>query len=302
MTKIAIYSAATQININSNPEEFRPIGLCKDKWELTGDFDEADWVYFYLDYLSPNEWYENLLDDGVYKEYKHKGIFYSMHDTPSFAYRELSGPAKFIAQSLTDRRTNQLYGIVSVPLQMRRFELEMIKDREFIEELRCIPKEYDFCFIGQTGYLGRKAFLPENLIWKLPHGSRYLFEETQPIWEVKDLKKRVKLTKDFCREIARSKFCFCPRGVGSSSFRLYQSLMVGTIPIIYGMRDRPFQESLDWGEFSINGDWGLDTEDYENILMGDLDGMRQAGIDAWDNYFRMEKTDEYLFEQYLEKK
>ncbi len=298
MTKIGIYSFETQTNITQHPEEFRPIGLCRDRWELTGDFDEADWVYFYLDYLKCNEQGRQLVGDPVWNEYAEKGIFYAMHDTPQFAYVIPEG-IKFIAQPLLSRAENLEHNVVSVPLQMRKFELEVIKDREFIEEIRCIPKQYDFCFIGQTGYFDRKRFRPENL--KLPAGSRYLFEETQPIWGVQDLQERVKLTKDFCRKVASSKFCFAPRGVGSSSFRLYQSLISGTIPIIYGMKERPFQEVLDWGEFSINGDWGLDTEDYMNILSHDLDSMKQAAIDAWDNYFHMEKTDEYLFNKYLEK-
>jgi len=301
MTKIAIYSAATQISITSNPEEFRPIGLCQDKWELTGDFDEADWIYFYLDYLDCNEWYDRLMDDGVYREYGHKGIFYAMHDTPRFAYHAINRGVKFMAQPLEDRFTNSMYGIVSMPLQMRKFELEVIKDREFIEEIRCIPKEYDFCFVGQTGYMGRKAFRPENL--ELPAGSRYLFGESQPIWGVKSLKERVKLTKDFCREIASSKFCFAPRGIGSNSFRLYQSLMSGTIPIIYGMKDRPFEGVLNWDGFSINGDLlNVAEPNFEALLNLDLDKMRNRAVEVWDNYFRMEKTDEYLFKTYLEKK
>jgi hypothetical protein len=116
------------------------------------------------------------------------------------------------------------------------------------------------------------------------------------------LAERVKLTKDFCRDVASSKFCFAPRGIGSSSFRLYQSLMSGTIPIITGIKERPFSDVLKWDEFSIDGDWGLEREDYEAILDGELDKMRKRAIEVWDNYFHMEKTDQYLFEKYLEKK
>ena len=302
MTKIGIYYIRhSEFNITQHPEEFRPIGLCRDKWELTADFDEADWVYFYLDYLNCNQDYEHLRECHVYQKYRHKAILYAMHDSPTFAYyRHTRHGVKFIAQPLEGERTNKKYSIVSVPLQMRKFELEVIKDKEFIEEIRHIPKENDFCFIGQTGYEGREGFLPKNL--SLPRGSRYLFRETQPIWGVRDLAERVKLTKDFCRDVASSKFCFAPRGIGSSSFRLYQSLMSGTIPIITGIKERPFSDVLKWDEFSIDGDWGLEREDYEAILDGELDKMRKRAIEVWDNYFHMEKTDQYLFEKYLEKK
>lgn len=301
MTKIAIYAkhAAFPVSIARNPTDFRPLGLCRDRWELTDDFEEADWIYFYLDYLDCNEECRDLVSDPFWSKYAHKAIFYAMHDTPSFAYVVPEG-IKFIAQPLMNRVQNQEHGVVSIPLQMRKFELEVIRDTDFIEELRCIPKEYDFCFIGQTGYRGREVFRPENL--KLPVGSKYLFRETQPIWGVKSLKERVKLTKDFCREVASSKFCFAPRGIGSSSFRLYQALMSGTIPIVYGMEDRPFEDELNWNDFSINGDWGLDIEDFAAILEGDLEAMREKATLVWDNYFHMEQTDRYLFEKYLEKK
>ena len=115
--------------------------------------------------------------------------------------------------------------------------------------------------------------------------------------------ERVKLTKDFCRDVASSKFCFAPRGIGSSSFRLYQSLMSGTIPIIYGMKDRPFTDDLNWDEFSVNGDQlSVIEPNFEAVLDLDLDKMRERAIEVWDNYFHMEKTDQYLFEKYLEKK
>ena len=78
--------------------------------------------------------------------------------------------------------------------------------------------------------------------------------------------------------------------------------MSGTIPIVYGMEDRPFEDELNWNDFSINGDWGLDIEDFAAILEGDLEAMREKATLVWDNYFHMEQTDRYLFEKYLEKK
>ena len=141
---------------------------------------------------------------------------------------------------------------------------------------------------------------PENI--DLPNGSTYLFENTQPIWSVKDVEERVKLSKEFCSKIASARYCFAPRGVGSSSFRLYQSLMVGTVPIIYGMKDRPFEDVLDWSDFSIDGDYCSLTGSLEVPSEKDYECMRERGITIWDQYFHMQKTDEYLFQKYLETK
>lgn len=298
--KIGIYTPYTTTNITEHPAEFRPIGYCRDRYEITGDFDEADWVYFYLDYLMANEDFQYLRRDPVFREYKNKAILYSMHDTPTFAYQEIE-PLKFICQPLMDRTHNLKHNIVSVPLQMRHFEWAFIQDRDFIEELRRIPKKYDFCFIGQTVYMGRERFQPKNI--KLPSGKTYRFQETKPIWRISKTAERVQLTKDFCRNIAACKTCFAPRGVGSSSFRLFQSLISGTIPIIYGMKDRPFSDDLNWDEFSVDGDQLHRTEpNFEYVLDLDLEQMRDRAIEVWDNYFHMQKTDEYIFDKYLEKK
>jgi hypothetical protein len=54
--------------------------------------------------------------------------------------------------------------------------------------------------------------------------------------------------------MARSTFSLCPRGLGRTSFRLYEALSVGSIPI-YLWDDRPwlpYAEELDWSEFSLS--------------------------------------------------
>lgn len=54
--------------------------------------------------------------------------------------------------------------------------------------------------------------------------------------------------------MARSTFSLCPRGLGRASFRLYEAMALGSIPI-YIWDDRewlPFQDRLDWSEFAIS--------------------------------------------------
>jgi len=284
---------------NSGASNLRPIGHTGHLWTRTYSMDEADWIYVDLDYLDCNQEYQKLRTGGMFEQYKHKMVVYAMHDTPSFAYQDPE-VLKFISQPLYGREENKRWNIVSMPLQMRHFEYSLILDQEYIESARNTEKKYDFCFIGQTGYQGRNFLEPENI--DLPNGSTYLFENTQPIWSVKDVEERVKLSKEFCSKIASARYCFAPRGVGSSSFRLYQSLMVGTVPIIYGMKDRPFEDVLDWSDFSIDGDYCSLTGSLELPSEKDYECMRERGMTIWDQYFHMQKTDEYLFQKYLETK
>ena len=56
----------------------------------------------------------------------------------------------------------------------------------------------------------------------------------------------------FIQTALKSKFCLCPRGYGLNSFRLYEAMQLGCIPVI--ITDDLYlswQDELDWKEFSI---------------------------------------------------
>lgn len=56
----------------------------------------------------------------------------------------------------------------------------------------------------------------------------------------------------FLKVTANSKFCLCPRGYGLNSFRLYESMQLGAIPVIItDIPYLPWQDELDWSEFSV---------------------------------------------------
>jgi len=68
--------------------------------------------------------------------------------------------------------------------------------------------------------------------------------------------------KDFCFDNGNNKlfrsimdnsiFCLCPRGTGKTSYRLYESLQMGCIPIyIYDDKWLPFQNIVKWKDISI---------------------------------------------------
>jgi hypothetical protein len=221
---------------------------------------------------------------------KGKAYPYLNDDSPMIAYQR-SGPA-FVAQPLP--HNSEQYGIIPVPLMMTD-EWDMICDEPtLIPKLRGISsreQEYKFNFIGQTTYMGREVFsqLSGNL-------DGYLFQETSPIFNLKPEVKREHL-KEFLKAIARSEFTFAPRGIGSSSFRAYQSMMVGSIPIITGMNDYPFKNEVDWDTICIRGD----LNNIQSLIAKANDmteeeklEMRQCAMDFWDNYCKHDKLYEKL--------
>ena len=56
----------------------------------------------------------------------------------------------------------------------------------------------------------------------------------------------------FVDMMLRSYLALCPRGYGGSSFRLYEAMQLGVVPLLLGELDtRPFRKFLDWDRFSF---------------------------------------------------
>ena len=134
--------------------------------------------------------------------------------------------------------------------------------------------------MGSNQHIPARRFLCSL---KLPKFHR---RSTKTIWHLSMLEK-VEAVKRFLLEVAKAKFCFAPRGVGTSSYRLYQSMMVGTVPIVSGMQDYPFRDEVDWRSFCVIDD--KHDADYVSLLKG-YEVMREAAIRFWDEYVFIPKS------------
>ena len=74
------------------------------------------------------------------------------------------------------------------------------------------------------------------------------------------IKNITSMSSSICKEnlelfeklIKESYFSICPRGYGPTSFRLYESIQMGTVPIYISYKFfLPYIEFLDWSEFAI---------------------------------------------------
>jgi hypothetical protein len=101
--------------------------------------------------------------------------------------------------------------------------------------------------------------------------------------------------QEFIDITERSTYCLCFAGYGDSSFRLYQSIELGAIPVYIAHRGHwlPFTDEIDWNEFCV-----LLTEDdipdLENILKSIPESKQQKMLDrgkeVWEKYFTMESV------------
>jgi Exostosin family len=84
----------------------------------------------------------------------------------------------------------------------------------------------------------------------------------------------------------RSRFVLCPRGRGTSTFRLYETLAAGRVPIIIS-DDWVAPTGPDWHSFAIRWPEGVTTGLLETMQEHESrwDGMSVAARDAFDSFF-----------------
>ena len=95
--------------------------------------------------------------------------------------------------------------------------------------------------------------------------------------------------------MGRSIFSLCPRGLGRTSLRLVEALSLGSIPV-YLWDDRewlPYQDELDWTEFSIS--LPIDRVHELPAILGSLSADRIAAMQQkieqlYPRYFTLEAT------------
>lgn len=89
----------------------------------------------------------------------------------------------------------------------------------------------------------------------------------------------------------QSKFCLCPRGYGASSFRLYEAMQLGSVPVYISDKHYcPWRDELDWTEFCvrIRPD---QMPSLKQILLRYTDELREQMVtrarELWEDYFSL---------------
>lgn len=110
-------------------------------------------------------------------------------------------------------------------------------------------------------------------------------------WEPEVTKDRVELFKQVTK---RSIFSLCPRGYGATSYRLYESMQLGSIPVYISDKHLlPWSDEIDWEEFCVI----VSPKDIHNILemtlglpASKVKRMQESLSRMWKDYFSIEAT------------
>jgi hypothetical protein len=207
---------------------------------VTTDPGEADWFYLpvYWTRWNLNNDYGRLNKDILLSgidglEYPKDRTFTVCQyaDGPGIP---LEGVHVFLASRTTDTG-------LDVPLLCKPHNLNSSCIQRLASKFKLIPvptveKKYKASFRGRFSTHSIRRLLADELQTR----SDILFAE-----------KSVP-TKAFTRELLQSEIALCPRGHGGDSFRFYEAMQLGVVPLLIGDIDtRPFKSQIDWGKCSF---------------------------------------------------
>jgi Exostosin family len=99
-------------------------------------------------------------------------------------------------------------------------------------------------------FQGRRSGAVRNEVLSL-QCSRALVEDTSHYDAFADsLSEASEMRARYCEVIGRSKFVLCPRGAGTSSFRLFEALAAGRVPVVLS-DDWVEPRGIDWTSCSV---------------------------------------------------
>lgn len=158
-----------------------------------------------------------------------------------------------------------------------------------------IPKKYinnskKDILCSFVGSISTTSGLRQNMYTVLQNKPGFYFSE--PRWWTPTVP--TEKIKEFFEITQRSWFTLCPRGYGLQSFRMFEALQLGSIPIfIYDDEWFPFKEFIDWSTFSIC----VHKDEIKNIpnLINNLaleqrEKLISNGKAAYENLFCLKQT------------
>jgi hypothetical protein len=154
------------------------------------------------------------------------------------------------------------------------------------DNVRTLP----ISFVGSVTHQIRFNLL--NTLYQKPGVMISADQWTDTIPEVKvDLFKRV---------AEQSIFSLCPRGYGATSYRLYESMQLGAIPVyISDVHILPWKDKINWEEFCFIVKPDEITHLHERLLRTSNTQVRKMQdnlIPIWEKYFSIHSTCLQIFD------
>lgn len=211
-----------------------------DKHSLCTSPEEADVIVFIENTHFDDYLYSKVRNHPFVKQYPEKTFMYNEADKPWSALPGLycSMPRRFFQHSKQ----------VAFPY--------LCTPNEFIKDVHTwdVEKRWLFSFVGSTSSRPRY-----DVVALMNQGSNGVQDTSD--FNVHDCTTDTKAAqgKNFAQTMAESHFMLCPKGIGTSSYRLFESLEAGVAPVIIANQWVPTPH-INW-DFAVR----VDERDIESI-------------------------------------
>jgi hypothetical protein len=166
--------------------------------------------------------------------------------------------------------------------------IPLITDRH---KLKGLKKIYFTSFLGSVATHPIRKMMME------------IFKD-EDMFFVEDVYTKKENIPRFAEITEQSCFTLCPRGYGKTSFRLYEAMQLGSVPVyISDVPWVPFTQFVDWNKFCVI----IKPEDMKSLpellkklfYSGEYKVMAENAKKAYDEYFCYESTLKWILELLL---
>lgn len=236
------------------------------KYFLVDNPEIADLIIFVEHHIGEDPYFFQVLKHPTCKRYKNKCYLY--HDADKqLTFIPTISPS--VCNSNFNKRMHHPYHY-----------LEQISYNPHIEYVpnKIYEKKYLFSFIGASRTYPR---VREKIIECFQGDININDTKDYNSWELEENERNLYFEK-YAKVSFQSKFILCPRGIGPSSYRLYESMKMGIAPVIIS-DDWAEYEEIDWKSCSIRIKEN-EVSQIENILNSRENEYLELGINARKNY------------------
>lgn len=266
--KIFILSAYPDHVQNFAFQNIKKSSLCDQfkKYVLVDNPKVADIIIFVEHHPGSDPYFFQVIKHPIYKQYKKKCYLYHDNDL-HLTFIPTISPS--VCSTNFNKKLHHPYHY-----------LEQISSNPYVEYIpnKITEKKYLFSFIGAS----RTYPFVRNKIIELFQGDENVSDTNNSnSWELNE-KERDLYFKNYAQILFQSKFILCPRGIGPSSYRQYESMKMGIAPVI--ISDEWIEtDGIDWNSCSIRIK-EKDVGEIHNILKSRENEYLELGANARKNY------------------
>lgn len=232
---------------------------------LCNSAEEADVIFFVENTHFDDYLYKKVRQHPLVEQYPEKTFMYNETDKPWSALPGLycSMPRRFFQQS-----KQVAFPYIQTP-------------NDFIKDVHKwdVEKRWLFSFVGSSSHRCRNDVVALN-----DAGSGVQDTSDFNVWDCTDDAK-ASVGKHFAQTMAESHFMLCPRGIGTSSYRLFETLEAGRAPVIIANQWVPTPH-VNW-DFAVR----VDERDIKSIpsllrsISDEAEDRGKAARSAWESAY-----------------